>query len=77
MDECLPCVCALGRGHFIISLEETIPRESSCCLVCSRALFRGGRGQAGMIKNQAALEVFPSSPQQGKEGKNSRLNVGK
>lgn len=31
-----------------------------------------------MIKNRAALEVFASSPLlQGKEGKNSRLNVGK
>lgn len=59
---CLPCVCVLGRGggHFIISLEETIPLEKSCCLLCSRALFRRGGRQAGMIKNRAALEVFPS-----------------
>lgn len=28
LDECLPCVCALGSGHFIISLEETIPPEN-------------------------------------------------
>ena len=49
-----------GGGHFIISLEETIPLEKSCCLLCSRALFRGGGRQAGTIKNRAALEVFPS-----------------
>ena len=29
-DGCLPCVCVLGReGHFIISLEETIPLENA------------------------------------------------
>lgn len=60
MGVCPVCACWGGGGHFIISLEETIPPEKSCCLLCSRALFRGGGRQAGTIKNRAALEVFPS-----------------
>lgn len=75
------CVHVGGGGHFIISLEETIPLEKSCCLLHSRALFRGGGKAGGDDKESScprSVSLFAAPPPlQGKEGKNSRLNVGK
>lgn len=61
----------------MVSLEETISREESSCGL-PQGFVCGGQGR--MMVLELPLKCPPPAapqPWQGKEGKNSRLNVGK